>query len=250
MKYKAIIFDVDGTLILNKEKAMPSKKVTRIIAKASRLLHIGIATSRCFANVFHIVEHLNLSGPSILAGGGLIVDLSSRRIFREQALAKKEALSVYDKIQKIKIPFNVCHNSKIHPAFSKENIAEKNFSIFSPGLTPKLVEEVTNTLSHLPFISINRAPSWKNGAIDILITHVSATKQHGILEVAQTLGIDPHEIIGVGDGYNDFPLLMACGLRVAMGNAVDELKAIADYIAPSVEEDGVADIIEKFVLNS
>lgn len=41
---------------------------------------------------------------------------------------------------------------------------------------------------------------------------------------------------------------MACGFKVAMGNAVDEVKAIADYIAPPVEEDGVADVIEKFIL--
>ena len=80
------------------------------------------------------------------------------------------------------------------------------------------------------------------------IQHVEATKQHAIFEVAKLLHIDTHEIIGVGDGYNDFPLLMACGLKVAMGNAVPELKAIADYIAPTIDEDGVSDIIEKFVL--
>jgi len=41
---------------------------------------------------------------------------------------------------------------------------------------------------------------------------------------------------------------MACGLKVAMGNATEDLKEIADYIAPTVDEDGVADVIEKFVL--
>ena len=55
-------------------------------------------------------------------------------------------------------------------------------------------------------------------------------------------------MIGVGDGYNDFPLLMACGLKVAMGNAVPELKAIADYIAPTVADDGIVDVIKTFVL--
>jgi len=69
-----------------------------------------------------------------------------------------------------------------------------------------------------------------------------------IFKVAKILGIDTHEIIGIGDGYNDFPLLMACGLKVAMGNAVEDLKAIADYIAPTVSQDGVADVINKFVL--
>lgn len=41
---------------------------------------------------------------------------------------------------------------------------------------------------------------------------------------------------------------MACGLKVAMGSAVEDLKAIADYIAPSVDEDGVVDVIQKFIL--
>jgi len=66
--------------------------------------------------------------------------------------------------------------------------------------------------------------------------------------VAEILGIKTDEIIAVGDGYNDFPFLMACGLKVAMGNAVPELKAIADYIAPSVDEDGIVDVIERFIL--
>ena len=49
------------------------------------------------------------------------------------------------------------------------------------------------------------------------------------------------------DYRNDFPLLMASGLRVAMGNAFSDLKEIAHYIAPSVQQDGVADVIQKFV---
>ncbi len=84
----------------------------------------------------------------------------------------------------------------------------------------------------------------------IMIGHTEATKQHGIQQVAKHLGINTHEMIGIGDGYNDFPLLMACGLKVAMGNAVDELKAIADYIAPPVTKDGVADVIEKYILHT
>ena len=50
----------------------------------------------------------------------------------------------------------------------------------------------------------------------------------------------------MGDGYNDFSLLMACGLKVAMGNAVEELKSIADYIAPTVENDGLSNVIAKY----
>ena len=84
--------------------------------------------------------------------------------------------------------------------------------------------------------------------MSIHVTGSEASKLHGIVEVARILNIKTEEIIGVGDGYNDFPLLLACGLKVAMGNAIPELKAIADFIAPTVEEDGVAVVLEKFVL--
>ena len=84
---------------------------------------------------------------------------------------------------------------------------------------------------------------------EFIINHTQATKQFGILKIAEILNISTHEIIAVGDGYNDFPLLMAAGFKVAMGNGVEDIKQIANYIAPSVEDDGVADVIERFVLN-
>ena len=91
--------------------------------------------------------------------------------------------------------------------------------------------------------------SFQKDFMAIEVSNADATKLHGIVEVAELFGIQTHEMIGVGNGYNDFPLLMACGLKIAMGNAVPELKAIADFIAPSVEDDGVATVIEKFILN-
>lgn len=64
------------------------------------------------------------------------------------------------------------------------------------------------------------------------------------------IDIKKDEIIGVGDGYNDLALFEAVGLKVAMGNGVEELKAKADYITKHVDKDGLADVIEKFVLSA
>ena len=60
--------------------------------------------------------------------------------------------------------------------------------------------------------------------------------------------VDLGQMTAAGDGYNDRPLLQACGLAIAMGDAPEELKAISDYIAPSAEEDGLAVAIEEFIL--
>lgn len=250
-KYKAIIFDVDGTLILRHRDAIPTPKVTKTINNSSKLIHIGVATSRPLFMLSHIVDHLKLEGPSIISGGSQIINFPGRKFIWEKMIEKKDFLDIYAILNKIKIPFLIydCINDK-DVNFSKENIPEKSGHIVSFGMEEKIAHDIMKKISHISTVAAHKVPSWKSCKFDLMITHSLATKQHGIYELAKILNINTHEIIGVGDGYNDFPLLMACGLKVAMGNAVPELKAIADYIAPPVEKDGVVDIIEKFVLNA
>jgi len=96
---------------------------------------------------------------------------------------------------------------------------------------------------------LTKVVAYHEGCVALQITHKNATKHHAALKIAEFLNIKSNEMIGVGDGYNDFDLFKACGLRIAVGNAVDELKLMADYVAPDVKEDAIAHIIEKFVLN-
>lgn len=77
---------------------------------------------------------------------------------------------------------------------------------------------------------------------------VGADKGLGLLKLGEILGIKREEIMACGDGTNDSSMLIAAGLGVAMGNAQDCVKEIADYITDSNDEDGVAKAIEKFVL--
>jgi len=109
--------------------------------------------------------------------------------------------------------------------------------------------EILQTISG---ISAHKTFSWDKNRVyrmDTYITHKEATKHYAAKELAKILGIDTSEMIGVGDARNDVPLLHICGLKVAMGNADNKLKKIAHYIAPSVDEDGVAHIVEKFILS-
>ena len=62
------------------------------------------------------------------------------------------------------------------------------------------------------------------------------------------LGISLDEVMAVGDGTNDIPLLISAGLAVAMGDAPDQVKAVADYITLDIDHNGLAAAIEKFLL--
>ncbi|WP_318374095.1 HAD-IIB family hydrolase, partial [Enterobacter sp.] len=74
-------------------------------------------------------------------------------------------------------------------------------------------------------------------------------KGTGVKSLADTLGITPDEIMTLGDQENDIAMIEYAGLGVAMDNAIDSVKEVADFVTKSNLEDGVAYAIEKFVLN-
>ncbi|MGL5689126.1 MAG: HAD hydrolase family protein, partial [Weissella cibaria] len=78
--------------------------------------------------------------------------------------------------------------------------------------------------------------------------HKDATKGSGLLALAELLGIDRSETMALGDQQNDLTMIEAAGLGVAMGNAVPEVKAIADVETTTQNEDGVGVAVEKWVL--
>ena len=82
----------------------------------------------------------------------------------------------------------------------------------------------------------------------IQVTHVAATKFHGVEALRKIVGINKEHSMAIGDGNNDLPLFRNAALKIAMGNATDLLKADADYIVGSVDEDGFAQAIDRFVL--
>ena len=81
------------------------------------------------------------------------------------------------------------------------------------------------------------------------IFHRAASKGSGLAALAAQLGLRKEEVACIGDGENDHPMFRAAGLRFAMGNAVDSLKAAADVVLPSNREDGVAAAINDHILH-
>lgn len=83
---------------------------------------------------------------------------------------------------------------------------------------------------------------------NIEIGGATTSKATAIFDLCQRLCIDEANVMAVGDSPNDSAMIIAAGLGIAMGNAVDEVKEIADYVTLSNSEDGVAHAVRKFVL--
>ncbi len=80
------------------------------------------------------------------------------------------------------------------------------------------------------------------------ILPLGVDKAYGLERLIKILGISKQDVIACGDGYNDITMLQFAGLGVAMKNATEQTKAAADYITLSNDEDGIAAVIEKFIL--
>lgn len=245
MKYKALICDYDGTLVTYGESNFPSEKVLSALRHASEKVFVGIATGRPLFKLRYILPHLPLTSPCIINGGAQIYDPKTDKIINEFPLENKDLEILKDKILELNLPLVINDGEKDYKIKSK--LPKKSLGGFIYGLTSYQTEKILDFNYKVPSIALHKLRDWKEDKYEININHVAATKQHGISEIAKIMGIETHEIISIGDSYNDFPLLMASGLRVAMGNAFSDLKEIAHYIAPSVQQDGVADVIQKFV---
>ena len=82
------------------------------------------------------------------------------------------------------------------------------------------------------------------------VTPPNASKGNALAFLADRYGISQAETIAVGDSDNDISMIRWAGLGVAMGNAAPEVIAAADWVAPSVFDDGLAAVIEEFVLRN
>lgn len=85
----------------------------------------------------------------------------------------------------------------------------------------------------------------KQGA-DVIEKGIS--KAEGLIRLCQYYGIDPSDTVSFGDSMNDYEIIKAAGLGIAMGNAIEELKAVADYTTERIEEDGIWKACKHFQL--
>ncbi len=116
------------------------------------------------------------------------------------------------------------------------------FAIGSRGQMDKLHAALDDELPGQLYTHVLRSPRYRGYMCEIAPHGV--TKWAGICRLAGEWGIRAEEICAVGDDVNDLPMIVGAGLGIAMGNAVDELKAVADHIAPSHDEEGLARVVE------
>lgn len=250
MKYKAIIFDLDGTVVPSVLEGMPSPGVVEAVDKVKHKLKLSTASARAVQYCRNIWKALSIEDPCVINGGSQIINPKTEKIIWEQLLPDGVIEEVVNKSKEYADTFAI--NGNIFNLKSGFNNFPKNANLIVVfGVKKEKTEFLVKTLSQIPDVIVHILHSWVAGDYwDIHVIHRLATKKHAIEKLIEVLGIKKEEVVGVGDGNNDMPLFESVGYKIAMGNSVETLKEAADYITDTLENDGFAKFIDRKILGN
>jgi len=247
MQYEAIIFDLDGTAIPNIPNGLPSERLKSAIQVSKSKIKLCAATGRPITNAKPILDALNLDSPCVISAGTQIVDPKTDEILWEATLDQNSVQAILDVCEPYHYEVLVRNELMGEGKRASERIADDHTNVlYIMGCAEADAEAILKKLASIDTITAAGVTSWTHEGVDIHITHVNATKEHAITELLRILNIDKTKVVGVGDANNDIHLFKAVGLKVAMGNGTDVLKSQADEVCESVDDDGLAKLIEKY----
>ena len=251
-KDEIIIFDIDGTVVDSPEQKMPSTRMIDAFKLCNDKYVMSAATGRPWTFAKEIIQSVTTS-PSIVAGGSQIRSVNGNVLWQCSIPDSviDEILEILQACDNLSLLWNDYEESKY---LNDEGVATdqlpKNEQIYFLEVIYVSEKEALNLkkqLDQIEGITITLVFAQRTGLIDIHITNEFATKEHAIAELLKIAQIDVDRTIGVGDGHNDLHLFAAVKEKIAMGNAVEELKERASKIIGSVKDDGLAIYLESLV---
>jgi Cof subfamily protein (haloacid dehalogenase superfamily) len=261
--YRLLAIDLDGTLLTPDH--IITQRTHNILQRAAKAdIRIVIATGRGPTVFRLLLGQLPLNGPQITSNGAAIIDLPTNRVMHEQFMPATVVLPAIEVLRSLDL--QLCYYSSEHlymekalymahdddylASFAAVEIDDITKAAQQPCLklgatgdisTIRAKRQQLDRLFSGQLYVTQTAPQW------IEILHPDVSKANALKIIAQDFGIPPEEIIAIGDNHNDIGMLRFAGLGIAMGNAHDEVKDVADYITLKNTEDGVAVALEKFL---
>lgn len=268
MKYKIIFLDIDGTLT-DSRKLITEKTRNALMKAAGKGLIIAIASGRPEPGLAYAAGELELSGIGgylLPFNGGLIKDALTGEVIASNTISREALETAYMTAKEFDIGVITYKDGDIIAADRSDEYIELESRI--NGMPVKVTDKFLTEIDHSPVKCLltgepalaekaekhlaellsGKANVFRSEPFFVEVVPNGIDKAESIKTLIGRLGISRDEVIACGDGFNDVSMISYAGLGVCMSNGCDAAKAAADYIAPSNDEDGIADVIEKFVL--
>lgn len=263
--FKIAFFDLDGTLLNSSGKA--SSATRRAVERLKQHgLHISLATGRASFGSMTTVDFLEINDPCVFFSGSCIMNPKSNEVLFEAFLAPSDTMMIVERCRRHDIYVELYNRSTyfiekpgaiadmhaeymghypavvdLHTVAQSETVLKATL-VAENGEQEKVLREMQSELALLNF---GIAPGAT--APDIYFANAtarSASRQNAFHSVLKHLGLQASEAIAFGDASSDIPFLEMSGLGIALGNAEDPVKGIADFVTRPVDEEGILYAVE------
>jgi len=254
---------MDGTL-LNSQGIITEKTKNAIQRAVEKGAIFTICTGRPIQGVDLYNNILNLDSPVMTYNGAMIVMGKSKKILYEQNIEAEDARNILAWGKKFETTIIVWSNNKLFAYELNERVYDyKQLSEVEPILIENEEEIIQNGITKILWYDevdkINYFQSILRDKLGDGVTYCTSkptfleffdkkvSKAVAMEKIGDYLGIKKDEIIAIGDGFNDLPMIEYAGMGVAMGNAPEEIKRKANYVTLSNDEDGIAYVLDEFI---
>ena len=274
---RLIAMDLDGTLF-NRNGEITPKTIDELNRVATQGVHTVISTGRPFNGLpFEQIKDTKIDY-ALTTNGAAVYRIKDKACLYENTMDLEMLTPVLDYVLSREIHIDLYIDGEgFTPIRCRENLDRlavpnslKRYMIATRTPVEDLVGYVKDCGKKIQKINLNFYPQPDGtlgyrdetirflkslSAIEVVcggfnnfeISKAGVTKSTGLDALTKHLGVTMEQTMAIGDSENDYSMINAAGLGVAMGNASDDIKAIADYITTSNEEDGVGEAIKKFI---
>ena len=268
MNYKLVVLDLDGTLT-NARKEITSKTKETLMKAQKMGVKIILASGRPTYGITPLADQLEINkfGGYIMSfNGGKIINWTTKDVVFEQKLDTQLVPVLYQKAMESGMNILTYQGENIVTTKSEDEYVQQEAFINKMPVIQldDFLHDIVYPLNKclivgdpLPLHNLelqlakemeNKMGIYRSADFFLECVPLNIDKAHSLKWLIQKLNISKDEVIACGDGHNDLSMIEFAGLGVAMANAVQPLKQVADYITLSNEEDGIAHVIEKYIL--
>ncbi|HLR03962.1 MAG TPA: Cof-type HAD-IIB family hydrolase [Virgibacillus sp.] len=239
---KLVALDMDGTL-LNSSEEISDKTKAVIKSALDKNIHVVLSTGRSLTTSFPYGQELNLTSYIITCNGGEIWTME-KELVEQNLMEAKLIEKLWYLCQEQDVTTWMVSTDNIYRNSRPDDFYIHKWLKFGcHTLDQQKLDDILKELSYMGDVEItNSLPN------NMEVNPKGVHKANGLKTVCQKLGLTMDEVLAAGDSLNDMKMIQEAGIGVAMGNAQEAIKKAADVITDTNDENGVARVIEQYVL--
>ena len=256
MKYPIVVLDLDGTL-LHSDKRISERNYKAIMACAERGVRFIFATARPPRAVRLFLQDELLGLGSFIYYNGAYIRCPLTGVHLRETIEPKITADILDYCLSVHPDLDLSLEANDEWISIREYDEATLMRVKGKPVVKPLQELRTTEAAKILFTGKIDLAAFRNkfeSVVHILVTDeghlvqissIRASKEQALIALCKEMGNTPDQVMVFGDDYNDLGLFRICGWPVAMGNAIEELKALAKEVTDTNDRDGVARVLEK-----